>query len=56
MLVQFLQAPVLPHARMKKILVDRGQLVFQRPVKVRNDFVVAFHNLLRQQVAMEWRR
>ena len=40
---QRFQTPVLEHAGVQKVLVDRGEFVLQHLVQVRNDFVVAFH-------------
>ncbi len=41
---QLVDAPVLQHARMQKILVDRGQFVLQDRVQMLDDFGVAFHS------------
>lgn len=38
-----LQAPVVPHARVEEVLVDRDQLVAEDLVEVLDDFLVAFH-------------
>ena len=40
---ELLVAPVLVHAAMQEILVDRGELVVQRLVEVLDDFGVALH-------------
>ncbi len=43
LLVEFLEAPVLVHACMQKILVDGGELVFQRVVEELYDLGITFH-------------
>ena len=43
-LIQFLQAPVLPHAGMQEILVDHRQFILEHLVKVLDYFLVTLHN------------
>ena len=43
---KFAQAPILQHLRMQEVLIDRGQLVFQRLVEIADDFFVTLHVLL----------
>src|SRR5690606_25310757 len=47
MLAEALEAPVVEHARVKKILIDRGQFVFQNGVQMTNDRSAALHLELR---------
>ena len=42
-LVQLLETPILEHARMQKILVDRRQLIFKDNVEMLYDVFIAFH-------------
>ena len=46
LLAQRIKAPVAEHARVQKILVDRGQLIFKYYIQVFNDFRIAFHHNL----------
>ena len=46
MLGQLLEAPVLQHARMQEVLVDRGQLVLQLRVQIFQNLGIALHLLL----------
>jgi len=40
------RAPVLQHARVQEVLVDRGEFVLEDLVEMRNDFGVALHDEL----------
>ncbi|MNY55661.1 hypothetical protein D3C86_1916570 [compost metagenome] len=46
-LAELLQAPVIVHARVQEVLVDRDQFVAKDLVQVLDDFLVAFHALAR---------
>src|SRR5690606_29971130 len=40
------EAPVLPHAGMEEVLVDRGELVLQHLVEVLDDLAITLHRIL----------
>ena len=46
MLGQLADAPVLEHARVQEVLVDRCQFVLEAKVQELDDFGVAFHGAL----------
>src|SRR3546814_17481701 len=56
-LAEFTETPVLQHAVMQKVLVDRRELVPQDLVEMLEDLRVAFHlSPLRQPLASPWQR